>query len=82
MPGLSGPGSRPEPEVHRESWSRNGEVSAPAEAKGLFVGWHALWRLSPAMTWSEAGERPWMKYPAVSFAAAVRPSPRSGDGRT
>ena len=44
-----------------------------AQATGLPVAWHALWRLPPAMTWSEPGGKPWMRYPAVSFMAAVRP---------
>ena len=39
----------------------------------LPVSWHALWRLPPAMTWSKPGGRAWMRYPAVSFLAAVRP---------
>jgi hypothetical protein len=34
------------------------------------VAWHALWRLPPAMTWSEPGEHAWMRY---SAAAAARP---------
>jgi len=58
------------------------ELTPLAEAKGLPVAWHALWRLPPAMTWSETGATPWMRYPAVSFAAAVRPLHREGDGRT
>jgi hypothetical protein len=49
------------------------ELAPPAEAKGLPVAWHALWRLPPAMTWSAPGGKPWMRYPAVSFASAVRP---------
>ena len=60
-----------------ESYRRHESViaglSLPAEAKGLPVAWHALWRLPPAMTWREPGEVPWMRYPAVSFVAAVRP---------
>ena len=39
----------------------------------LPVSWHALWRLPPAMTWSKPGGRAWMRYPAVSFLAAVSP---------
>ena len=70
----------------KESYRRHESVmamlSAPAEAKGLAVAWHALWRLPPAMTWSEAGETPWMRYPAVSFATAVRRLHGRGDGRT
>ena len=69
-------------ESYRRHESVMAELSAPAEAKGLSVAWHALWRLPPAMTWSEASERPWMKYPAVSFATAVRPLHWRGDGRT
>ncbi len=49
------------------------DLAPLAEAKGLPVAWHALWRLPPAMTWSEPGGESWMRYPAVSFAAAVRP---------
>ena len=68
-----------------ESYRRHESVVAvltsAAEKKGLPVAWHALWRLPPAMTWSEAGEKPWMRYPAVSFAAAVRPLHGRGDGR-
>jgi hypothetical protein len=49
------------------------ELALPAETKGLPVAWHALWRLPPAMTWSTPGGKPWMRYPAVSFAVAARP---------
>ncbi len=58
------------------------ELSPRAEAKRLPVAWHALWRLPPAMTWSEPGEKPWMRYPAVSVVAAVRPLHRRAGGRT
>jgi hypothetical protein len=70
----------------QERYCRHESVIAdlvpPAEARGLPVAWHALWRLPPAMTWSEAGENPWMRFPAVSVAAAVRPLHRGGDRRT
>lgn len=36
-----------------------------AEAKGLPVGWHALWRLPSGMKWRGAAGEPWMRYPAV-----------------
>ena len=49
------------------------ELAPNAQAKGLPVEWHALWRLPPAMTSSEPGGKPWIRYPAVSFVAAVRP---------
>jgi hypothetical protein len=50
------------------------ELAPAAEAKGLPVSWHALWRLPPAMAWSsKPGGRTWMRYPAVSFLAAARP---------
>ena len=49
------------------------ELGPSAGAKGLCVAWHALWRLPPAMTWSEPGHQPGMRYPAVSFAVAVLP---------
>lgn len=60
-------------ESYRQHESVIVELTPPAEATGLSVAWHALWRLPPAMTWSEADEEPWMRFPAVSFAAAVRP---------
>jgi hypothetical protein len=60
-----------------ESYRRHEELIADlatsAHLKGLPVEWHALWRLPPAMTWSEPGREPWMRYPAVSLAAAARP---------
>ena len=60
-----------------ENYRRHGkliaELAPHAQVKGLPLAWHALWRLPPAMTWSEPGGEPWMRYPAVSFAAAVRP---------
>ncbi len=69
-----------------ESYQRhecvNAELAPPAEAKGLPVTWHALWRLPPAMTWSETGEEPWMRYPAISFAVAVRSFQPRSDGKT
>lgn len=49
------------------------ELAPSAEAKRLPLAWHALWRLPPAMTWMAPGGTPWMRYPAVSFAAAARP---------
>ncbi|MDD5308685.1 MAG: hypothetical protein PHU25_15315 [Deltaproteobacteria bacterium] len=72
------PAANPQPRLPlEESYRRHegliAELSASAEAAGLPVAWHALWRLPPAMTWSEPGGKPWMRYPAVSFAAAVRP---------
>jgi len=66
---------RPRPflaESYRRHESLVAELGPPAEAKGLPVAWHALWRLPPAMTWSAPGREPWMRYPAASFAAAVR----------
>jgi hypothetical protein len=69
-------------ESYRRHESVIAELAPLAEARGLAVSWHALWRLPPAMTWSETGEKPWMRYPAVSFAAAVRPLHRRGDGKT
>jgi hypothetical protein len=60
-----------------ESWRRHerlmAELAPAAAAKGVPVAWHALWRLPPAMTWSEPGRDAWMRYPAVSVIAAVRP---------
>jgi hypothetical protein len=49
------------------------EMAPRAQATGLPLAWHALWRLPPAMTWSEPGGKPWIRYPAVSFVAGVRP---------
>lgn len=49
------------------------ELAPSARAKGLPVEWHALWRLPPAMTWRELDAQSWMRYPAVSFVAVVRP---------
>ncbi len=60
-------------ESHERHAGLIAELAPSAEAKGLPVAWHALWRLPPAMTWSEPGGKPWMRYPAISFAAAVRP---------
>ena len=53
------------------------ELATSAHAKRLRLEWHALWRLPPAMTWSEPDGESWMRYPAVSFAAAVRPLRRA-----
>jgi hypothetical protein len=68
--------ARPRPPLE-ESYRRHegliGELATAADGKGLPVEWHALWRVPPAMTWSGPGREPWMRYPAVSFAAAVRP---------
>jgi hypothetical protein len=65
--------SRPSLEA---SLQRHGQVVADlkpaADAKGIAIAWHALWRLPPAMTWSEPGGEAWMRYPAVSIVAAVR----------
>ena len=62
-----------------ESYQRHegliAELAPRAQATGLPVVWHALWRLPPAMTWSEPGGKPWIRYPAVSLVAAVRPWP-------
>ena len=67
---------RPRPPLE-ESYRRHegliAELAPAATAKKLPVAWHALWRLPPAMTWSELGHDAWMRYPAVSLAAAVRP---------
>lgn len=60
-------------ESYRRHQGLIAELAPLAQTKGLPVAWHALWRLPPAMTWSEPGGEPWMRYPAVSFAAAVRP---------
>jgi len=67
---------RPRPSLE-ESYQRHealiSELAPSAEKANLPLAWHALWRLPPAMTWSEPGQKPWLRYPAVSFAAAVRP---------
>ncbi len=69
---------RPRPPLE-ESYRRHegliAELAPAATAKKLPMAWHALWRLPPAMTWSELGHDAWMRYPAVSLAAAVRPLP-------
>lgn len=66
---------RPRPSLE-DSWRRHeqliAELARPARAKGLPIAWHAVWRLPPAMTWNAPGEHGWMRYPAVSFAAAVQ----------
>jgi hypothetical protein len=67
---------RPRPsleESYRRHESLVAELAPLAEAKRLPLGWHALWRLPPAMTWNEPAQEPWMRYPAISFVAAVRP---------
>ena len=68
--------ARPRPSLE-ESCGRHerlmAELAPAAEAKGAAVAWHALWRLPPSMTWSERGRDAWMRYPAVSATAAVRP---------
>jgi hypothetical protein len=70
--------AQPRPPLE-ESYRRHegliAELAPSAQAAGLPVAWHALWRLPPAMTWSEPGGKgkQWMRYPAVSFAAAARP---------
>lgn len=72
---------RPRPplaESYRRHASLVAELAPPAEAKGLPVAWHALWRLPPAMTWSAPGGESWMRYPAVSFVAAARPLRSAG----
>jgi len=67
---------RPRPTLE-ESYRRHQDLLAVlsplAEAKGLPLRWHALWRLPSGMTWRGRDEEPWMRYPAVSFAVAVRP---------
>ena len=65
-------------ESYRRHKSLVAELALPAEAKGLPVAWHALWRLPPAMTWGAPGGESWMRYPAVSFAAAARPLRSAG----
>jgi hypothetical protein len=59
-----------------ESYQRHKEIVAglapKAHDKGSPIAWHTLWRLPPAMTWSEPGGEAWMRYPAVSFVAAAR----------
>lgn len=50
----------------------SGSEGADTAAKSFAIASHALWRLPSAMTWSAPGGVPWMRYPAVSFAAAVR----------
>ena len=68
--------ARPRPPLE-ESYRRHerliADLASPAQARALPVAWHALWRLPPAMTWSEPDGKPWMRYPAVSFVTAVRP---------
>ncbi len=77
------PRSRPPlEENYRRHKELIAELAPSAEAKRLPVAWHALWRLPPAMTWSDPGKKPWMRYPAISFVAAVRPLHRGADGRT
>jgi len=70
--------AQPRPPLE-ESYRRHevliADLAPPAQANGLPVAWHGLWRLPPAMMWSEPGGKPWMRYPAVSFVAAVRPLP-------
>jgi hypothetical protein len=43
----------------QESYRRHegliADLATSAHSKGLPVAWHALWRLPPAMTWSEPG---------------------------
>lgn len=69
---------RPRPSLE-ESYRRHegiiSELAPWADAKALRVAWHALWRLPPAMTCEAPSAKPWMRYPAVSFVAAVRPLP-------
>ena len=68
--------ARPRPSLE-DSCGRHerllGELAPAAEAKGAAVAWHALWRLPPSMTWGERGRDAWMRYPAVSVTAGVRP---------
>jgi hypothetical protein len=67
---------RPRP-LLEESYRRHegliGELAPLGGAKRSPVAWHALWRLPPAMTRTEPGARPWMRYPAVSVVAAGCP---------
>ncbi len=49
------------------------ELAPLAAARGLPVGWHALWRLPSGMEWCGPDGERWMRYPAVSFVVAVRP---------
>ncbi|MBI5544613.1 MAG: hypothetical protein HY901_12035 [Deltaproteobacteria bacterium] len=49
------------------------ELAPAAQAQGLPVVWHALWRLPRAMTWRAQEGEPWMRFPAISFVAAARP---------
>jgi hypothetical protein len=76
--------ARPRPTLEESFRRHEGLIAAlagPAEARGLPVVWHALWRLRPAMTWSAPGLEPWMRYPAVSFVVAARPAPPPGRQR-
>jgi hypothetical protein len=73
--------ARPRPPL-QASFQRHEElvagVAPAADAKGVAIAWQALWRLPPAMTWSEPGGDAWMRYPAVSIVAAVRPLASKG----
>lgn len=66
---------RPRPSL-TESYRRHAALvdalGPVAQAEGMPVMWHALWRMPPAMTWSTEGGKPWMRYPALSFVTAVR----------
>lgn len=66
---------RPRPSFE-ESRSRHENLIAglapSAEAKGLPLTWHALWRLPSGMKWNGPAGDSWMRYPAVSFAMGVR----------
>jgi len=70
-----------------ERWLRHADLIDQlvpvAESNHLPIVWHALWRLPSGMSWADADDRRWMRYPAVSFAIAARPIiDEAGIGRT
>lgn len=68
------PSRRP---IRDQSLDRHLDVMAalePEAAKcGLPITWHAAWRLPPGLKITRSGEKPWLRFPAVSFVAAVHP---------
>lgn len=42
------------------------------QASGMRITWNVLWRLPPGLKVPVPGRAPWLRFPAVSFVAAVR----------
>jgi hypothetical protein len=52
------------------------DLEPRAKAPALPICWNALWRLPPGLKVPAPGRAAWLRFPAVSFLAAVRPLTR------